>query len=274
VHFTGVREGLVLAAGMFAGFEGCAVLGSEAKNPYRSIPLAIFSSVVLVMLYFLFMAYAQTLGFEGSGQSFAQQAAPLNTLAQIEGVPWLGRLIDLGLTIGIFAAVIAELTATSRILFTMARDGILPAALGKVHPRYQTPSVALAVIAVPTWIIPFAFVVSRTPVEDVLGYLGTISGYGFLVAYFLISIAASVFLHQRHMLKPYHVLVSALAAGLMAFVFAGQIYPAPPTPYNYFPYALAVYFVLGVGFYLYLRVRAPHLAARVGDTVTPAGGAG
>src|SRR6476620_4335290 len=63
VHFTGVREGLVLAAGMFAGFEGCAVLGAEAKNPYRSIPLAIFSSVVLVMLYFVFMAYAETLGY-------------------------------------------------------------------------------------------------------------------------------------------------------------------------------------------------------------------
>jgi amino acid transporter len=267
---TAIREGLVLAAGMFAGFEGCAVLGSEAKNPYRTIPLAILSSVVLVGIYFTFMAYAETLGFEGSGQSFAQSAAPLNSLATIAGMPVLGHLIDLGLTIGIFAAVIGMLTAGSRIIYTMSRDGILPAALGRVHPNYQTPDAALALMAIPTWIIPFAFVVARTPVESVLGYLGTMTGYGFLVAYFLISIAAPVYLHRRGELRPHHVLISALAAGLMAFVFAGQLYPAPPPPYNVFPYLTAAYFVVGILFYVVLRTRAPHLAARVGDTVSAA----
>jgi amino acid transporter len=152
----------------------------------------------------------------------------------------------------------------------MSRDGILPAALGRVHPKYQTPDAALALMAIPTWIIPFAFVVARTPVESVLGYLGTMTGYGFLVAYFLISIAAPVYLHRRGELRPHHVLISALAAGLMAFVFAGQLYPAPPPPYNVFPYLTAAYFVVGILFYVVLRTRAPHLAARVGDTVSAA----
>jgi amino acid transporter len=265
---TMIREGLVLAAGMFAGFEGCAVLGSEAKNPHRTIPLAVLSSVIAVGIYFIFMAYAETAGFEGSGRSFAQSEAPLDTLSQILGVSYLGRLISLGLTIGIFAAVIGMLNAGSRIIYTMARDGILPAQLGRVHPKYQTPYIALSILAVPTWVIPFAFVVSRTPVETVNGYLGTIVGYGFLVAYFLISIAALVFLHKRNELRPHHIVIGLLGAGMMVFVLAGQLYPPPPAPYVIFPYLIAAYFVAGVVFYLILRARAPHLVDRIGDTVT------
>lgn len=267
---TGVREGLVLAAGMFAGFEGCAVLGSEAKNPYRTIPLAIFSSTALVGVYFVFMAYVETLGFEGSGQSFAQSPAPLNTLSQIVGFPLLGRLIDLGLTLGIFAAVIGMLNTGARIIFTMARDGILPASLGRVQPRFRTPYVALAVLAVPTWLVPFTFVVLRTPVADVNGYLGTLEGYGFLIAYLLVSIAAAAWLHRQGKLRPHHVLVSVLGAGLMAFVLGGQVYPVPARPYNIFPYITAAYFVVGVLFYLGLRVQAPARAAKIGNTVSVA----
>jgi hypothetical protein len=66
------------------------------------------------------------------------------------------------------------------------------------------------------------------------------------------------------------VVISLLAAGMMAFVFAGQVYPPPPAPFNVFPYLIAAYFVAGVVFYLVLRARTPHLAARVGETVSVA----
>jgi amino acid transporter len=269
-NVTMIREGLVLAAGIFAGFEGCAVLGFEAKNPHRTIPIALLSTVVAIGVYVIFMAYAEIVGFEGSGLSFAQQEAPLDTLAQVLGVSGLGRLISLGLTVGLFGAVIGMLNAGSRIIYTMARDGILPAPLGRVHPRFKTPYVALALLAIPAWVIPFAFIVSRTPVEKVNAYLGTFETFGFIVAYFLISIAASVFLYKRNELRPYHVVVSFLAAGMMAFVLAGQIYPVPPAPFSFFPYLTALYFAAGVIFYVVLKARAPHLAAQVGDTVNVA----
>src|ERR1700689_4084253 len=93
LHFGGMHVASVLEAGGFAvfalaGFENVATLGREARNPRRAIGLGMTGSIVALGLLYVFASYVIVLGFKGI--SFASSPAPLDTLANRNGVGWLG----------------------------------------------------------------------------------------------------------------------------------------------------------------------------------------
>jgi amino acid transporter len=88
---------------------------------------------------------------------------------------------------------------------------------------------------------------------DIYGYLGTMSTYGFLVAYLLVSIAAPVYLSRIGKLRPHHIVTSLLAGLFMLIPIAGSFYPVPAFPYNIFPYLFLLY--LGAGGVLIFTMR-------------------
>src|SRR5215213_9529980 len=126
VTLHGVVLGMVLALTGYVGFESAASLGQESDNPRRAVPRAIRINVLTCGTYFIIGSYVYVLGFDKMGMDITASAAPLNDLAKGAGVSGLRYVIDLGIAIGFIAVTVAALTAVSRILFNMSREGLVP----------------------------------------------------------------------------------------------------------------------------------------------------
>jgi hypothetical protein len=105
------------------------------------------------------------------------------------------------------------------------------------------------------------------PLEN-YAYAGTISTYGFLVAYMLISIAAPIYLSRRGQLGLSNIVASGLgilfmlipalgSIGIPGQNFLSAIFPTPAAPYNVFPYFFLLYLMLGAAWFAMIRSRSP-----------------
>ncbi|MBI0583409.1 MAG: amino acid permease [Methanomassiliicoccus sp.] len=129
---------------IFEGYEVVAQTGEEAKDPHRTVPRAMYLCIIISTCLFLAVTVftIAVMGWEvvaaGNEHAIAQTADRI--------VPVLGAaLISLGMVVGSVAAVNSIIFSTSRVSFSMGRDGNLPPAFGKLHPKNHTPVMAIVV---------------------------------------------------------------------------------------------------------------------------------
>lgn len=131
----------------FIGFDSIAQAGGEARNPTRSLPLAIALAILIVgSFYFLFTAAV----YHAVPWTFVAQEAMAR---DISAPGMLSYLLPAGLSVAILAGAAvalindlpAMLLAVSRLMFAWADDGIFPARIARVHSRFHTPHLALMV---------------------------------------------------------------------------------------------------------------------------------
>ncbi len=261
--FDGITFGIVLAVLGFVGFESAASLGAEAKNPHRAIPRAVLGSAVLVGLMYLFATYASVLGF-GSAEALSQSAAPVSDLATNVGMEGFTPLIDLGVTASFFAVAIASINAASRVLYTMGVEGVLPAAVGKAHTTHKTPHVAILLIAPVVALVPIVMVVGGSAPLVAFAYIGTVGTFGYMLAYLLMAASLPIFLNRRGESSGAAVVLSVLVVLSLLYVVYKNVYPVPPSPLNRLPYIFAAALLVGLAWYLIVRVTAPERTRRVG----------
>jgi amino acid transporter len=129
----------------FIGFDSIAQAGGEAKNPTRTLPLAIGIAVVTVgSFYFLFTAavyHAVPWGFIAERAQSQDLTAP-GMLGYLLPTGWT-VLIVAGAAVALGNDLPAMLLAVSRLMFAWAEDGVFPRSVARVHPRLHTPHVAL-----------------------------------------------------------------------------------------------------------------------------------
>ncbi len=259
VSFEGVRLGLVLAIFSYVGFESATTLGDEAKQPLRFIPLAVIWSTVLVGLFYILLSYTEVLGFTGYKTPLDKSDVPLSVLAGISGVEWLGILLSVGITFSFFTSTLASITAGARICFALGRHRIFHTSVGRAHARNETPHFAVTLSALVVFLVPASMSLFGIQPLDIYGYLGTVTTYGFLFAYILISVAAPVYLRRLGRLRSGHMVVAALAVLFMMVPVIGSIYPVPAAPYNLLPYLFLVYLAAGSCWFFLLRHRSPQI---------------
>lgn len=134
----------------FIGFDSIAQAGGEAKNPSRSLPIAICLAIVIVgTFYFLFTSAV----YNAVPWSFVAQEAMAK---DISAPGMLSYLLPTGLSVAILlgAAIAlindlpAMLLSVSRLMFAWAKDGVFPKFVSKVHSKFHTPYIALIVSGV------------------------------------------------------------------------------------------------------------------------------
>ena len=94
------------------------------------------------------------------------------------------------------------------------------------------------------------------------GDAGTLAAFGFLLAYFLITIAAPVYLHRRGELRARHVVIAVIACLCLLVPTEGSFYPVPPFPVNIFPYLFAAYIAVGGGVAVHPQPPSPRHPGR------------
>ncbi|AEA28519.1 APC family permease [Pseudonocardia benzenivorans] len=263
LSFDGVAFGIVLGVLGFVGFESAASLGAEARNPHRAIPRAVLGSAVLVGILYIFAAYTMVRGF-GDPNTLGQSTAPISDLAGQYGLGGVAWIVDLGITASFFAVTIACINASSRILYTMGEEGILPKALGRAHPTHKTPHVAIAVIAPVVLVVPIILAATGVTPLQMITYTGTIGTFGYMLSYVLMAIALPAFLRRRGEFNALSAVLAVVVVAALVYVFYKNVIPVPEYPLNLMPWIFLALVLIGLAWYAAIRARTPQVAEEVG----------
>jgi amino acid transporter len=250
---SGLRLGLVLALFSFVGFESATTLGSEARNPLKTIPRAVIQSAILAGAFFTVCAYAEVLGFHIAGQDLGTSQAPMHVLAEVAGRRVLGLLIDIGALVSLFAGTLACITAAARVLLLMAHHGLAHDAFRATHAQNQTPSRAVVITGIAA-VAPVAVLAARGASGlDVYGWLGSLATYGFIVAYALVCVALPSYLRDHGVFRPGAQIIPWLAGLAMLLALVGNLYPIPEGPYGKLPFIYLAYLAAGLLWFVIRR---------------------
>ncbi|HTQ31893.1 MAG TPA: APC family permease [Opitutaceae bacterium] len=248
VTLSSLGLGVVVAIFSLVGFESSTAFGDEAINPLKTIPRSIIWSLITTGLFFVFITYVEVLGTHGYSKTLDQLDAPLNTLAERFGVSAFAPVVSAGAMLSFFALALACLNSGARVMFAMGRHDFFPRSTSAVHKVHETPHVALAVMGVLMFGIAAVCKMKNFGMEvlDIFNDAGTMGAFGFLGAYFLVTIAAPVFLKKRGMMKAKDVVFCVAGVLLMCIPAVGSVYPVPAPPQKYYPYVFLGYLTVGV----------------------------
>jgi amino acid transporter len=245
----------------FAGFESAGSLGEESLAPTRAIPRAIMTAVVFGAVFYVACVIAQSLGF-GTGAAgvaaFRHSQAPLGDLAKQYVGTTLATWLDLGAVLSALGAGLGGVTVAARMLFSFARDGIAARRLSGVSGATGVPQRALATDMLSGLALLTAFRLAGTSALNVFFYLATIGVLSLLVMYGLTNVAAARHLGQR---SPWQILAPAGGVLIAGFVLYHNVWPVPPSPYEFFPYLVLGWLAAG----LMITAVVPGFSRKVGN---------
>ena len=145
---SGVLRGAGIVFFAYLGFDAVSTTAAEAKNPQRSMPIGILGSLAICTV--LYIAFALVLTGVVHYPDMKGNAAPIALAIDKTPFGWLQVVVKLGIIGGFTSVLLVGLLGQSRIAFAMAQDGMIPAALGTLHPTRHTPWVANMVFMVAT----------------------------------------------------------------------------------------------------------------------------
>jgi APA family basic amino acid/polyamine antiporter len=170
----------------FIGFDSVSSAAEEVKNPKRDLPIGIIASLSVCAVLYVAVAAVVT-GIVPSPR-FADVSHPVSYALQVAGQNWVAGFIDLGAVLGMLTVILVMSYGQTRIIFAMSRDGLLPKALSRVHPRFSTPFLT-------TWLVGLFFGLIGALVP--LNVLAELINIGTLAAFSMVSIAVLI-LRRTH----------------------------------------------------------------------------
>lgn len=129
----------------FIGFDSIAQAGGEAKNPTKNLPKAIGLAIFIVGLFYICFTFAvyHAVPWQFVAQEAMQKDITAAGILSYLLPAGLGVLILLGAAIALLNDLPAMILSVSRLVFSWAKDGIFPKALAQIHPKHQTPHLAI-----------------------------------------------------------------------------------------------------------------------------------
>jgi APA family basic amino acid/polyamine antiporter len=133
-------SGICRAAGLvffaYIGFDAVSTTAQEAKNPQRDMPIGIIGSLIICTILYCLGALVLT-GVVNYKQLHVPDPVAVATDAMQK--PWLSFYVKIGAIAGLSSVILVMLMSQPRIFYAMSKDGLLPAIVGKIHPRFHTP---------------------------------------------------------------------------------------------------------------------------------------
>ncbi|MGW2773108.1 amino acid permease [Streptomyces olivaceoviridis] len=143
---TGVSAAGATLFFSYIGFDAASTAGEEAKDPKRDLPRAIMLSLIIVTALYVLVA-AVAVGAWNWKKFDGSEAALAGIMNDVSGQTFWGTLLALGAVISIASVVLTVLYGQTRILFAMARDGLVPKALGRIHPKTGAPRLNTVIVS-------------------------------------------------------------------------------------------------------------------------------
>ena len=173
---SGVFKGASLVFFAYLGFDCVSASAAEVKNPQKNLPIGIIGTLVICTLLYILVAFVLT-GMVSYRE--LNVANPVAFALQVVHQNWFAGLLSLGALAGMFTMMLTMTYSSSRLVYSIGRDGLLPKMLGKIETRHQTPVNSVRVVTV--IIATLGGLVS-------LDQLTNLVNIGTLIAFFFMSI--------------------------------------------------------------------------------------
>lgn len=141
--FQGILAGAGLIFFAYIGFDAVSTAAEETKNPQRDIPIGIIGSLAICTLLYILVTAVIT-GIVPLDQ-INKEAAVVGAMNMM-GYGWAGLLVSIGAIAGLTSVLLVLQMGGTRIFYAIARDGLLPQFLAKIHPKFQTPHICTVLV--------------------------------------------------------------------------------------------------------------------------------
>jgi len=143
--WSGIFRGAGLVFFAYIGFDAVSTAAQEAKNPQRDMPIGIIGSLVICTILYCLAGFVMT-----GVVNYKQLNVPDPVAVAIDAMNkrWLSGPVKLGAIAGLSSVILVMLLSQPRIFYSMSRDGLLPKAVSKIHPRFRTPWITTIITGV------------------------------------------------------------------------------------------------------------------------------
>ncbi len=170
----GIESAAAIIFFAYIGFDAVSTTGEEANKPARDLPIAIIGSLAIATILYILVALT-AVGL-ASQRELAGSDAPLTeALRTGSGIgSWAGDLLSLGALVAITSVVLTVMYGATRIIFTMARDGLFPRAFTKLNRRRVPARLTLglgAFIALIAAFVPLSAIAELVSIGTLFAFL-------------------------------------------------------------------------------------------------------
>ena len=211
--FNGVIDGAALIFFAYIGFDAVSTASEECSRPGRDLPIAIVGSLVICTLIYIAVS-AVAVGLLPADQLAGDDAPLATALSEGAGISWAADIVTFGALVAITSVVLTILFGQTRISFSMARDGLLPAALCKVNERTHTPVLLTGMFG-----LAIAALAAFVPLAEI----AKLVNIGTLFAFLLVNIGVIILRRtspdlERGFKVPFVPVFPIIGAGLCIFL--------------------------------------------------------
>jgi len=175
--FRGVLAGVSAVFYAYIGFDAISTTAEECKNPQRDLPKGMMYSLLICTVLYILIALVLT-GMVNYTE--LNVADPLAFVFDRIGLNWIGYIISISAVVATTSVLLVFQLGQPRIWMTMSRDGLLPKAFGRIHPKYQTPSFATIVtgflVGIPVLFLPSSLVTDLTSIGTLFAFVLVCAG--------------------------------------------------------------------------------------------------
>lgn len=215
IGWVAIVQGAALAFYAFIGFEDIVNVAEEVKNPERNVPKAILFALGIAGAVYILVSWLATQVL--SPADLAASTAPLLDVVRRAQPNFPAVIFTLIALFAVLNTALLNFVTASRLLFGMSREGLLPAWLGKVHPRRATPYRTLLVI------LPIAIFLA---LSGTLQFLAGTTATLILAMFCLVNLSLLIIKRREARTEgfqvPYLIPVLALISNLVLIAFASR----------------------------------------------------
>jgi amino acid transporter len=170
--FAGVLKGVSAVFYAYIGFDAISTTAEECKDPKRDLPRGMIYSLVICTVLYILVALALT-GMVHYSELNVND--PLAFVFERVGQEWISYIIAISAVVATTSVLLVFALGQPRIWMSMSRDGLLPKAFARVHPRYQTPHFSTIVtgflVAIPSLFMQSSLMTDLTSIGTLFAFV-------------------------------------------------------------------------------------------------------